>query len=104
MDFVLSDEQQILLDTARHYIDKSYTFEDRKRVLKGGGFERTTWQTFGEMGWLAASIPESQGGGGFRRGRDRSDRRATRSGPGAGTPYAVRGVSQCSLNHCGGDE
>jgi alkylation response protein AidB-like acyl-CoA dehydrogenase len=66
MNFDLTDEQQMLEDSVRQYVDKSYTFESRKRlVAAGGGFSRESWSVFGEMGWLATSIPDSYSGLGF---------------------------------------
>ena len=104
MNFVLSDEQQMLLDSARQYIDRSYTFEDRKQVLKRGGFERTTWQAFGEMGWLAASIPESYGGLGFSAVETALI--AEQIGRGLVLePYTLCGVFPSAvLNHCGAED
>jgi alkylation response protein AidB-like acyl-CoA dehydrogenase len=66
MNFDLSEEQQMLQDSVRRYVDKSYTFEARARLVKdGGGFSRETWNAWAEMGWLMASIPEEYGGLGF---------------------------------------
>ncbi|NMF88629.1 acyl-CoA dehydrogenase family protein [Aromatoleum petrolei] len=66
MNFDLSEEQQMLQDSVRRYVDKSYTFEARARlVADAGGFSRETWSTFAEMGWLMAPIPEAYGGLGF---------------------------------------
>ena len=66
MNFDLTEEQQMLQDSAKRYVDKTYTFEARtKLVRENGGFSRATWQTFAEMGWLAAPIPEAYSGLGF---------------------------------------
>lgn len=66
MNFDLTEEQQMLQDSVRRYVDKSYTFEERARLVKtGGGFSRETWAALAEMGWLMASIPEQYGGLGF---------------------------------------
>ena len=57
MNFELTEEQQMLQDSAKRYVDKTYTFEARtKLVREGGGFSRATWRTFAEMGcvtWAA---------------------------------------------------
>jgi alkylation response protein AidB-like acyl-CoA dehydrogenase len=101
MNFALTDEQQMLVDSARQYIDRSYTFEDRKRRLKQGGFARATWQSFGEMGWLAASIPESHAGLGFSAVETALI--AEQIGRGLVLePYTLCGVFPAAVvNHCG---
>ena len=66
MNFDFTEEQQMLQDSVRRYVDKSYTFESRAHLVKtGGGFSRETWSTLAEMGWLMAPIPERYGGLGF---------------------------------------
>ena len=66
MNFDLNEEQQMLQDSAKRYVDKTYTFEARSRLVReGGGFSQATWQAFAEMGWLASSIPEAYSGLGF---------------------------------------
>lgn len=63
MDFKLNSEQQMLRDSVRRYLERSYDFETRLAALKGrvagsGGH----WQAFAEAGWLAAALPEEYGG------------------------------------------
>ncbi|MDR2188147.1 MAG: acyl-CoA dehydrogenase [Azonexus sp.] len=66
MNFDLTEEQRMLQDSVRRYVNKSYSFESRTQLVKvGGGFSRETWSVFAEMGWLMAPIPESCGGLGF---------------------------------------
>jgi alkylation response protein AidB-like acyl-CoA dehydrogenase len=66
MNFDLSDEQQMLQDSARRFVQKDYTFEYRRKLAAhGGGFSRDMWRTFGEMGWLGVAVPEPFGGLGF---------------------------------------
>lgn len=65
MDFTLTDEQQMLQDSARKYVEKNYTFAIRKQIAKDGGFSEKVWADFAEMGWLLASVPEANGGLGF---------------------------------------
>ncbi|MGF6479031.1 acyl-CoA dehydrogenase family protein [Paraburkholderia sp. JPY419] len=66
MDFELSDEQRMLLESAQRFVQKSYTFEHRRNLAsKEGGFSRDTWRTLGEMGWLGIAVPEEMGGLGF---------------------------------------
>lgn len=61
MKFKLEQEQQLLQDSARRYIDKAYTFESRTAMLRSGE-GANHWQAFADNGWLAAAIPEAYGG------------------------------------------
>ncbi|MEX3787782.1 acyl-CoA dehydrogenase family protein [Paraburkholderia sp. BR14374] len=66
MDFELSDEQRMLQESAQRFVQKSYTFEHRRKLAsEQGGFSRDTWRTLGEMGWLGIAVPEEMGGLGF---------------------------------------
>jgi hypothetical protein len=66
MNFDLNDEQQMLQDSARRFVQKNYTFEHRGKLLAHGeGFSRDMWRTFGEMGWLGVAVPSEFGGLGF---------------------------------------
>lgn len=63
MDFNLSDEQQMLRDSAARYVQDSYGFEYRRANLKTpAGCSEQQWQAFAELGWLAVAVPESCGG------------------------------------------
>lgn len=63
MDFSFSEEQGLLQDTVQRYIQKSYTFEERQKLLKTeDGFSREHWATFAELGWLALPFSEENGG------------------------------------------
>jgi alkylation response protein AidB-like acyl-CoA dehydrogenase len=65
MDFELNDDQRMLQEGAARYLEKQYDFKHRLELGRTGGFSRETWNTFAEMGWLAASVPEEHGGLGF---------------------------------------
>ncbi|PRX96944.1 acyl-CoA dehydrogenase family protein [Paraburkholderia sp. BL25I1N1] len=66
MNFDLSDEQQMLQDSAQRFVQKNYTFEHRRTlVARGDGFSREMWRMFGEMGWLGVAVPDAFGGPGF---------------------------------------
>ncbi|CAB3697662.1 acyl-CoA dehydrogenase family protein [Paraburkholderia rhynchosiae] len=66
MNFDLSDEQQMLQDSAQRFVQKNYTFEHRRSLAAhGDGFSRDMWRMFGEMGWLGVAVPEAFGGLGF---------------------------------------
>jgi alkylation response protein AidB-like acyl-CoA dehydrogenase len=63
MDFSISDEQQMLLDTTRRLIARDYTFARREKIRAGGkGWSRETWAQLAELGLLALTIPEEDGG------------------------------------------
>ncbi|HWU74938.1 MAG TPA: acyl-CoA dehydrogenase family protein [Rhodanobacter sp.] len=63
MDFSISDEQQMLLDTTRHLIAKDYSFARREQIrASDSGWSRETWQQMAELGLLALVIPETDGG------------------------------------------
>jgi alkylation response protein AidB-like acyl-CoA dehydrogenase len=61
MDFTLSVEQEMLRDSARQFITSELSFEGRRRRLAGTGRD-DTWGRFGELGWLAMSVPEEADG------------------------------------------
>ncbi|QJQ01454.1 acyl-CoA dehydrogenase family protein [Herbaspirillum rubrisubalbicans] len=66
MNFDLTEEQQMLQDSAARYVQRSYPFELRRaRANDEGGFRRETWQAIAEMGWLGVAVPEQYGGLGF---------------------------------------
>lgn len=63
MDFSFTDEQQMLLDTTRRFIAGRYDFEFRKRVRDSReGWSRDTWTQLADLGLLALTIPERDGG------------------------------------------
>ncbi|WP_027794499.1 acyl-CoA dehydrogenase family protein [Paraburkholderia acidipaludis] len=63
MNFTLTDEQQLLQDSVRRFIDKSYGFAARTALVQAGrGGSAENWQRFADNGWLAAALPESGGG------------------------------------------
>ena len=63
MDFKLDSEQQLLQDSVRRYIEKAYSFEQRReRMRKAAQGHAGHWQAFADNGWLAAALPEAYGG------------------------------------------
>ncbi|SAK59524.1 Acyl-CoA dehydrogenase [Caballeronia temeraria] len=63
MDFEYSDEQQMLADSLRRYIDEQYTFEQRRKsAVATGGFDRGIWNALAEMGVLGLNVPVAFGG------------------------------------------
>ena len=66
MDFELSEERQMLKDTADRFIREQYTIEKRHAATAGDdGFDRAMWSEFCDLGLPGALIsPEAGGFGG----------------------------------------
>jgi alkylation response protein AidB-like acyl-CoA dehydrogenase len=63
MDFSLSDEQAMLADSIRRFIDTDYLFETRQKIAAGErGFSDEMWRTFADLGWTAVPFAEADGG------------------------------------------
>ncbi len=63
MDFSLSEERQMLKDTAERFIREQYPIEKRHAAVKSeAGFDRDLWAEFCELGLAGALIPADQGG------------------------------------------
>ena len=65
MDFDFSDDQEMLRDSVRRWVEKSYDFERRRAIVKAGGFSPEAWQGLAGLGLLGLQVPEAQGGMGF---------------------------------------
>jgi hypothetical protein len=65
MDFDFSDDQEMLRDTMRKWVEKSYDFERRRAIVKAGGFSPEAWKGLADLGVLGLQVPEAQGGMGF---------------------------------------
>lgn len=63
MDFNLSEEERLLDDMVREFIDREYTFEKRRKILESEeGFSPDIWRQLAELGLLGIGISEAQGG------------------------------------------
>lgn len=63
MDFKLTEEQQMLQDTAARLVRDHYTFEKRLEFSTSeAGFSTAFWQQLGELGLTAAPFSEALGG------------------------------------------
>ncbi|MDX6007521.1 acyl-CoA dehydrogenase family protein [Cupriavidus necator] len=63
MNFELTFEQQLLQDSVARFVEKDYGFEARTALVKSGSrCDGRHWATFANNGWLAAALPEAQGG------------------------------------------
>jgi alkylation response protein AidB-like acyl-CoA dehydrogenase len=65
MDFDFNDDQEMLRDTVRKWVEKDYTFERRREIVKTGGCSKEAWQGLADLGVLGLFVPEAQGGMGF---------------------------------------
>lgn len=63
MNFSLSEEQSMLADSVRRFIDTDYDFETRQKIAADdSGFSSDMWRTFAELGWTAVLFAEEDGG------------------------------------------
>src|SRR3982751_2798747 len=62
MDFDFSDDQEMLRDTVRRWVERGYDFERRRGIVKAGGFARDAWREIADLGILGLQVPEAQGG------------------------------------------
>ena len=67
MNFDLTEEQQMLVDTVAQFV-KNDSGTERFRKLREveRGWDPTMWERMGEMGWLSVPFPEEHGGFGGR--------------------------------------
>ena len=65
MDFDFSDDQEMLRDTVRKWVEKDYSFERRRAIVKAGGFSKEAWRGLADLGLLGLYVPEAQGGMGL---------------------------------------
>ncbi len=68
MALTLSEDQLLLKDTARQFLDEKSPVS-RMRELRDAedatGFSRALWKEMAEMGWLGIAFPEEVGGAGM---------------------------------------
>ena len=63
MDFTYTEEQTQFSDALRRWVEKDYTFEQRKAIVTSDtGVSAKAWSTLTELGMTALPIPEAQGG------------------------------------------
>jgi alkylation response protein AidB-like acyl-CoA dehydrogenase len=62
MNFDYSEEQQLLADSVRRFLQNSYPFEERKKIIQGEGWSPKVWAMFAEMGLTGLPVPAEQGG------------------------------------------
>ena len=62
MDFDFSDDQQALRDAVAKWVEKSYDFERRRKIVEGGGFDRAVYNELAELGLAGIYVSEEHGG------------------------------------------
>lgn len=63
MDFNFTDEQGMLRDSIAKFVAAEYDFDKRRAILNSAdGWSKKAWDTFAELGLMAAPLPEAYGG------------------------------------------
>ena len=64
MDFNFSEDQTMLRDSVARYLQNTYDFDTRQKVIKGeAGWRPEVWKAFAEeLGILGAPFSEEHGG------------------------------------------
>ena len=65
MAMLLTDEQNMLRDAARGFLQASAPIDQLRRLrdeASSDGYDRDTWKSMAEMGWSGVLIPEDHGG------------------------------------------
>jgi alkylation response protein AidB-like acyl-CoA dehydrogenase len=62
MDFDFSDDQEQLRDATRKWVDKGYSFERRRAIVKAGGFSREAFNELAELGLCGLYVPTTHDG------------------------------------------
>jgi len=66
MDLNLTEEQQLLKNSARDFFDKELPKETVKQLeVDQLGYSPELWKKMAELGWCGLTIPEQHGGAGF---------------------------------------
>src|SRR3954464_10362092 len=66
MNFDYSEEQKLLADSVVRFLNASYGFEARKKIVQGEGWSPQVWATFAQMG--LTGLPVSADHDGFGGG------------------------------------
>ncbi len=65
MDFDFSNDQEMLRDSVRKWVDKAYSFEHRRIIVKQGGYSKQSWKALADLGLLGLQVPDASGGMGL---------------------------------------
>lgn len=67
MNFDLTDEQQMLVDSVSKFVENDSNAERFRKLRESDrGWEKSMWERMGEYGWLGIPFPEEHGGFGAR--------------------------------------
>lgn len=63
MDFDLSDDQKMLVETAQTFVKKESPIKRARKLREDErGWDPAVWKKMGDLGWLSLPFPESVGG------------------------------------------
>ena len=63
MNFYLTEEQQLVVDSVRRFVGDRYDLEKRNGYMQGKrGFSDANWKAMAELGWLGLAFGEAEGG------------------------------------------
>jgi len=66
LNFDFSDDQKMLRDQARRFLDERGAVGRARGLLDaGGGFDKELWAEMAALGWQGAALPEEYGGAGL---------------------------------------
>ena len=66
MDFDFSEDQMMIMDSARKFLEKKCPKEKVRKLKEDElGYDREMWQKMVELGWLGLILPEEYGGTGL---------------------------------------
>src|SRR4051812_26638117 len=64
MDFAFNEDQELLRETTRRFLETHQSLQSVRQVLESDDvFERSVWRRGAELGWTAMLIPEEFDGG-----------------------------------------
>ncbi|HEV3130389.1 MAG TPA: acyl-CoA dehydrogenase family protein [Acidimicrobiales bacterium] len=65
MDLRITDDQQLLLETTRKFLESTAPLETVRRLAdeEPAGFDRDWWRSGAELGWTSLLVSEADGGG-----------------------------------------
>lgn len=64
MDLALSEDQQLIADTAADFLASACDSTTmRAAAASAGGLDRALWQQITELGWCGVQVPEDRGAG-----------------------------------------
>lgn len=63
MNFDFNEEQRLLTDSVRRFVEKDYDFEQRRKIIASPeGWNRAAWTALAEMGITGIAFPSEYGG------------------------------------------